>query len=56
MNSEIYAGDIIVQLISLGIPIIIIIVLSLFWLKLTKNKKQLEKIEEKLKSLNKKEE
>ncbi|MGM0879152.1 MAG: DUF4083 domain-containing protein [Bacillota bacterium] len=54
MNAGVNVGDIIFQLFALGVPIFFIVILFLFWRSLKKKKEQLNRIEEKLDSLQKK--
>ncbi|MGE8082019.1 DUF4083 domain-containing protein (plasmid) [Peribacillus sp. JNUCC 23] len=54
MNSGINIGDVIFQLFALGVPIFFIVILLLFWRSSKKKKEQLDRIEEKLNSMEKK--
>jgi cbb3-type cytochrome oxidase subunit 3 len=54
MNGGVNVGDIIFQLFALGIPIFFIAILFLFWRSSKKKKAQLNRIEEKLDTLQKK--
>jgi hypothetical protein len=54
MNTGVNIGDIIFQLFALGIPICFIAIILLFWRSLKKKKEQLDRIEEKLDSMQKK--
>ena len=54
MNAGINAGDIIFQLFALGVPIFFIAILLFYWRSSKKKKEQLNRIEEKLDSIQKK--
>lgn len=54
MNAGFNNGDLIFQLFTLGVPIFFIAILFLFWRSSKKKKAQLNRIEEKLDSLQKK--
>ena len=54
MNSGINTGDVIFQLFALEVPILFIVILLLFWRSSKKKKEQLDRIEEKLNSMEKK--
>lgn len=56
MNTGVNVGDIIFQLFAIGVPVFFIVILYLFWRSLKKKKDQLDRIEEKLDSLQKKNE
>lgn len=55
MNAGINGGDIIFQLFALGVPIFFIAIILLYWRSSKKKKEQLNRIEEKLDSIQKKE-
>ncbi len=54
MNTGVNVGDIIFQLFALGIPIFFIAIILLFWRSSKKKKEQLDRIEEKVDSMQKK--
>lgn len=54
MNTGLNVGDIIFQLFTLGVPIFFIVIILLFWRSLRRKKEQLNRIEDKLNSLEKK--
>lgn len=54
MTAGVHVGDIIYQLFALGVPIFLIVILFLYWRSSKKKKEQLNRIEEKLDSLQKK--
>ncbi|MBT2756904.1 DUF4083 domain-containing protein [Mesobacillus foraminis] len=56
MNARVNMGDIIFQIFSLGVPIFFIAILLLFWRSSKKKKEQLNRIEEKFDSIQKKNE
>lgn len=53
MSAGLNLGDIIFQLLALGVPIFFIILLLSFWRNSKKKKEQLNRIEEKLNSIQK---
>nr|WP_295974213.1 DUF4083 domain-containing protein [uncultured Bacillus sp.] len=53
MNASVNIGDMIFQLLFLGVPILIMAILLLFWRSSKKRNEQLNRIEEKLDSLQK---
>ena len=53
-TSGLNVGDIIFQLFTLGVPILFIVIIVLFWRSYKRKKAQLDRIEDKLNSLEKK--
>lgn len=53
MNAGLNLGDFIFQLFALGVPILFIIILFSYWRYSKKKKEQLNRIEEKLNSIQK---
>lgn len=53
-TSGLNVGDIIFQLFTLGVPILFIVIIVSFWRSYKRKKAQLDRIEDKLNSLEKK--